>query len=129
MSIFDHLSVGVGDIGQAGAFYDGLLELLGCQAMVRAEGLIAYGNERVQFLAMLPGDGQAPTFGNGTHIAFAADSRETVDQFHALAMANGGQCEGKPGPREAYPIPDVYTAYVRDPWGNKLEVIHNGFSV
>jgi len=30
--------------------------------------------------------------------------------------------------RAAYPIPDVYTAFVRDPFGNKLEAIHNGFA-
>ncbi|WP_255011754.1 hypothetical protein [Roseovarius sp. M141] len=30
--------------------------------------------------------------------------------------------------RAAYPMPDVFGAYLRDPWGNKLEVVHDGFS-
>jgi hypothetical protein len=25
-------------------------------------------------------------------------------------------------------MPDVFAAYLRDPWGNKLEVVHGGFS-
>lgn len=32
------------------------------------------------------------------------------------------------GARPGYPIPDVYCAFVRDPFGNKLEAIHNGFT-
>ena len=48
--------------------------------------------------------------------------------FHAFAVANGGTCEGEPGPRDGYPNPDVHTAYARDPFGNKLEVIFNGFA-
>jgi len=128
MSIYDHLSVGVGNIQQAGNFYAGLMKLLGCKALVSTDGLIAYGNDAVQFLTMLPANREPVTFGNGTHIAFTASSKDIVDQFHALAVASGGQCDGAPGAREAYPIPDVYTAYVRDPWGNKLEIIHKGFA-
>jgi len=30
--------------------------------------------------------------------------------------------------RANYPIPDVYAAYLRDPFGNKPEAGHNGFS-
>ena len=33
-----------------------------------------------------------------------------------------------PGVRPAYPMPDVFAAYLRDPWGNKLEIVHGGFS-
>ena len=35
---------------------------------------------------------------------------------------------GMPGPRPGYPKPDAYTAFARDPFGNKLEAIHNGFA-
>ncbi|RMF10623.1 MAG: VOC family protein, partial [Alphaproteobacteria bacterium] len=61
-------------------------------------------------------------------IGLRAPSRAAVDAFHRYAVANGGRDEGAPGPRPGYPREDVYTAYVRDPFGNKLEAIHNGFS-
>jgi predicted lactoylglutathione lyase len=52
-------------------------------------------------------------------VAFLADSRQQVDQVHALALASGGTCEGKPGLRPEYHA-DYYGAYFRDPDGNKL---------
>jgi catechol 2,3-dioxygenase-like lactoylglutathione lyase family enzyme len=68
------------------------------------------------------------TPGNGTHICFNATSRDAVDAFHRAALAQGGRDAGQPGPRPGYPVPDVYTCFVKDPFGNKLEAIHNGFS-
>ena len=128
MSIFDHLSLGVSSIEQAANFYDGLMQTIGCDALAVSGGFIAYGKTSVQFLVMLPRDGKAATAGNGTHIAFVAPDKETVDRFHHCAVNNGGSCEGAPGERPEYPLPEVYTAFVRDPFGNKLEIIHNGFS-
>ncbi|TDF35653.1 VOC family protein [Alteromonadaceae bacterium M269] len=128
MNIIDHLSIGVPDIKQATSFYDGLMETLSCKRLATSDGFAAYGKDTVQFLLMLPADGQAYTPGNGTHICFAANTRDSVEAFHAFAVENGGQCEGQPGPRPEYPIPNVYTTFVRDPFGHKLEVIFNGFS-
>lgn len=69
-----------------------------------------------------PYDGQAATWGNGTHIAFQAETRSNVDAFYQAAMKNGGADEGAPGLREAYG-PNYYAAYVRDPDGNKLQAV------
>jgi putative acetyltransferase len=52
-------------------------------------------------------------------IALLAASREAVAACHAVALANGGTCEGPPGLRPQY-HPDYYGAYFRDPDGNKL---------
>ena len=128
MNIIDHLSVGVTDIDSACAFYDGLLATLGLKRLARADGFAAYGTTAVQFLVMKPADGEAHTAGNGTHICFVAGDQAAVEAFHKTALENGGLCEGEPGPRPAYPKADVFTAFVRDPFGNKLEAIHNGFS-
>ena len=67
-------------------------------------------------------DGQPATNGNGTHIAFIAKDRPTVDAFYAAALANGGSDEGPPGPRPHY-HPNYYGAYVRDPDGNKVQAV------
>lgn len=127
MNIIDHLSLGVSDLSNACDFYDGLMETLGCKRLAANDALAAYGVDKVQFVLIKPYDGKAPSAGNGTHIGFFAGSREAVDAFHQYALGNGGTCEGEPGPREAYPNPNVYTTYVRDPFGNKLEAIFNGF--
>ena len=128
MTIIDHLSVGVSDLHQAETFYEPVLGELDVATLAKSDMFLAFGQQRVEFLAMLPNDGSAHSCGNGTHICFAAPSRDAVDSFYREALKNGGTCEGKPGPRDAYPIPDVYACFVRDPFGNKLEAIHNGFS-
>lgn len=128
MTIIDHLSVGVPDIDAACAFYDPLLATVGTVRMAANEKFAAYGADRVEFIAILPFDGQRSSGGNGTHICFVAPTRTDVENFHEIAVANGGNCEGAPGIREDYPMPDVYAAYIRDPFGNKLEVVHNGFA-
>lgn len=128
MSIIDHLSLGVSDIDSACDFYDGLMATLGSTRLAKTDGFAAYGDGAVQFLVMKPADGEAYSAGNGTHICFVARDREAVDAFHEYALANGGTNEGAPGPRPGYPKPDIYTAFVRDPFGNKLEAIHNGFA-
>ena len=128
MQIIDHLSVGVPSIEDGAKFYDGLLQTLGANRLATTDGFAAYGRETVDFLIMLPFNQQAYSAGNGTHICFKADSKDQVNAFHAFAVANGSTCEGEPGPRDGYPNPDVHTAYARDPFGNKLEVIFNGFA-
>ncbi|WP_242487905.1 VOC family protein [Pseudomonas sp. TH31] len=74
---------------------------------------------RPLFVIGTPFDEHPATPGNGQMIALLAPSREIVSRCHALALANGGSCEGPPGLRPHY-HPDYYGAYVRDPDGNKL---------
>jgi catechol 2,3-dioxygenase-like lactoylglutathione lyase family enzyme len=128
VNIIDHLSVGVPSIKQGTGFYDALLEKLGCSRLACTEDFAAYGKDAVQFLLMVPSDGKAYSAGNGTHIALLAPSKSAVDAFYVEGINNGGIDEGGPGPRAAYPKSDVYTAFVRDPFGNKLEAIYNGFA-
>ncbi|MEA2418224.1 MAG: hypothetical protein QOE60_430, partial [Thermoleophilaceae bacterium] len=59
---------------------------------------------------------------NGLHVAFEADDRETVDAFHAAALAAGGTDNGGPGLRELY-HPSYYGAFVLDPDGNNIEAV------
>jgi catechol 2,3-dioxygenase-like lactoylglutathione lyase family enzyme len=128
MNIIDHLSIGVPDLIQAIDFYDGLMEKLGNKRLATSLDFAAYGKDTVQFLLMLPANGKTYSKANGTHICFSAETKDAVDAFHVFAIANGGQCDGQPGARSGYPIPNVYTTFVRDPFGHKLEAIFNGFS-
>ncbi len=70
------------------------------------------------FGVAIPRDEQAATHANGGTIGLKAQTTEQVDAWYAAALANGGSCEGPPGPRD-FGAP-LYGAYVRDPAGNKL---------
>jgi hypothetical protein len=60
--------------------------------------------------------------GPGFHLAFAASSRQAVDDFHRAALAAGGFDNGKPGVRPGYG-PNYYAAFVVDPDGYRLEAV------
>lgn len=124
--MFDHVSVGVEDVRAAAAFYGPVLESLGAKELLMADWGVGYGRDALAFFAMRAYDGRAATAGNGTHVAFRAESSAAVDAFHATALAHGGRCAGAPGPREALG-PQTHAAFVYDPFGNKLEAIFAGF--
>lgn len=128
--MFSHITVGVSDLARAGAFYDALLSPLGLRRRpVKPDGgppsLCWHDPDALlpRFYAYIPYDGQPCSAGNGTMVAFAARSQEAVDQGHAAALAAGGADAGAPGPRPQY-APDYYGAYLRDPDGNKVHLVH-----
>jgi catechol 2,3-dioxygenase-like lactoylglutathione lyase family enzyme len=59
------------------------------------------------------------------HIAFRADSRAQVDEFHRAALAAGGKDNGAPGPRPHY-HENYYGAFVLDPDGHNIEAVFHG---
>ena len=60
--------------------------------------------------------------GEGTHVAFAVDSRVKVEAFHEAALAAGGRDNGAPGVRPHY-HPNYYAAFVLDPDGHNIEAV------
>lgn len=128
MTMIDHMSLGVADVAAARAFYARLFAPLGMTCLAEGDTFAAFGRDRISFLLLPPFDGKPASAGNGAHVAFAAPSREAVARAHAAGLEAGAGDEGAPGVRAAYPMPDVFAAYLRDPWGNKLEVVHGGFS-
>ena len=71
-----------------------------------------------------PINGEPATHGNGSTIGFLAQSPEQADACHAAGVANGSvTCEDPPGWREG-PGGKLYLAYLRDPDGNKLCLLH-----
>ncbi len=122
-SIISHVSLGTNDFAKAAAFYDAVLETLGCRRVMEFPETIAYGKAYAEFWLHPPLNDQTATAGNGTHISFVADTKAAVDQFHAAALAAGAQDEGAPGPREAYGAP-YYGCFVRDLDGHKIEATY-----
>jgi catechol 2,3-dioxygenase-like lactoylglutathione lyase family enzyme len=122
--LISYVTVGAADLVSAGRFYDAALSPLGLARLSETDSELGYGpvGGKAMLWVMRPFDGNAASFGNGIDIAFDAPSRAAVDAFHAAAMAHGGTDEGGPGLRPNYHA-DFYTAYVRDPTGNKLNAV------
>ena len=124
-----HISVGVSDLNRSGAFYDAILEPLGYFRVwqdVRPgerHQAIGYGFEvgkdkfaiKERFASEL-----AP--GPGFHLAFAAPSREAVDEWHAYGLAHGAVDRGAPKIWDDFG-PHYYAAYLTDPDGWQLEAV------
>ncbi|KJZ44512.1 VOC family protein [Pseudomonas fluorescens] len=119
MTIFTHVTVGTNNLQQARSFYDSVLGTLGQKRIADLDdnGSI-WGESAPSFFVLKPANGAPATVGNGVTVSFEAPSRAAVQAFHEAALANGGTCEGQPGPRSW--APDAYAAYARDLDGNKL---------
>src|ERR1043166_9166064 len=86
-----HVSVGVADVPRAAKFYDAVLGTLGYKRVMEfMPYAIAYGENAPSFWVQLPNDKNSASVGNGVHIGFIARSRQAVQDFHANALANGG---------------------------------------
>lgn len=124
--MLSHVHVGVSDFERALTFYTAVLAEL--DTVLRfsdpAKGWAGWqkpGLGRPLFLIGRPFDGGAPTPGNGQMAALLVPSRQAVDRAYAVALEQGGSCEGKPGLRPHY-HPNYYGAYFRDLDGNKIGI-------
>ncbi|ATG46586.1 lactoylglutathione lyase [Celeribacter ethanolicus] len=128
--MFSHVTLGADDLDLAASFYDAVLGEIGlhrrevepdggpeARCWVRPEAPFP------RFYVYRPFDKAPATAGNGTMLAFVAPSRRAVDKAHAAGLAHGGTDEGAPGLRPHY-APDYYGAYLRDPFGNKVHLVH-----
>ena len=121
--MFSHVTLGTNDWVRAKPFWYAVMAVLEQPIFFETEDGIAFGQAigPKTFIGSTF-DGKPASSGNGTHLAFLAKDRATVDAFHAVALAHGGSDEGAPGLRPHY-HPDYYGAYVRDPDGNKLQAV------
>ena len=118
--MFDHVSIGVSDITRAGAFYDAVLKPLDITRLSDGETSLGYGEKSPALWVQTADRPVKPDMGSGLHFCFTAKSRAAVDAFHAAALKNGGQDNGKPGVRADYG-PKYYAAFVIDPDGYRIE--------
>jgi catechol 2,3-dioxygenase-like lactoylglutathione lyase family enzyme len=122
--VIGYVTLGTNDLERAARFYDPLAAELGVGRMMDFDTFIAWGEMggAPGIAATKPFDGKEASVGNGTMVAIEAKDRDQVKRLYDIALANGGSCEGEPGPRGE---PDengmvFYAAYFRDPDGNKL---------
>lgn len=114
---------GTNDLRRAIRFYDAIFAVLEQPRLPGwSQGWAGWGTDATAgtgFWICEPFDVAPASVGNGTMIAFPAQTADQVRRFHTAGLANGGSDEGAPGTRERYE-PDFYVAYLRDPDGNKL---------
>jgi catechol 2,3-dioxygenase-like lactoylglutathione lyase family enzyme len=124
--MIDHMGFAVSDLARSDAFYSAALAPLGIAEILRIPAednpsggtAIGYGKDGNPFFWI----GDNERVGEGTHIAFTADTRAEVDAFHAAALAAGGKDHGGPGLRPHYG-PNYYAAFVLDPDGANIEAV------
>ena len=111
--------IGTNDLVKAINFYDILLQAIDLKRTVTNEKYIGYSSkkkpEEIEFYVTNPVDKKKSTYGNGTQISFAVNSKEMVDKFYNLGIKLGGKDEGAPGIRSG-----DYYCYIRDLDGNKI---------
>ena len=118
--MLDHIGLNVSDFEVAKAFYLRALEPLGIRTVM----------EVPEWMSLGLGDGQKPYLwihergrpSTSTHVALVVPDVETVDAFHAAAIAAGGTDNGAPGLRPHYHA-SYYGAFVLDPDGNNIEAV------
>jgi predicted lactoylglutathione lyase len=113
-----YVTLGTNDLQRAAKFYDAIAEELDTQRMMEFERFIAWGKPGggAGIGVGRPWDGNAASVGNGVMVALEAKDEDQVKRLYDIALANGGTCEGPPGPRGE----GFYAAYFRDLDGNKL---------
>lgn len=124
--MFSYICIGTNDLPRAVAFYDAVMAPLG-HARIDLDllgGNATWGldDPGPHLWVTTPFDGRAANPGNGSMFSLLAQSRAQVDAAYAAARAHAALCEGPPGLRPQYG-PNFYAAYLRDPDGNKFNVV------
>jgi catechol 2,3-dioxygenase-like lactoylglutathione lyase family enzyme len=117
--MYDHVGLRVKRVDASVRFYEPTLAALGHALVAREESYAGFGPEGAAafWLHAHPGDRHA-----GTHVAFRAQNRAAVDEFHAAGLKAGGRDNGAPGLRADYG-PKYYAAFLTDPDGNNIEAV------
>ena len=118
--LIDHLHLVVRDLAASRRFYQAVLGVLNIPLV---EGPDFFWADEL-FVSSPESRAARGELTGRIHLAFQAPDRATVDRFHPAALAAGGKDNGAPGERPYHA--GYYAAFVLDPDGNNLEVVHHG---
>jgi catechol 2,3-dioxygenase-like lactoylglutathione lyase family enzyme len=119
--LVDHIQLVVQNLDDSRRFYEAVLGVLGIPVVHGGEGFF-WADE----LAITSANSKAAAgkLTGRVHLAFQAGDRAAVDRFHEAGLAAGGTDIGAPGERDYHP--GYYAAFLLDPDGNNIEVVHPG---
>lgn len=120
--MIDHVSLAVRDLAVATRFYERMLQPLGYVCLVQSETRVAFGTKYPELWLNARPNMQPLPDDVGAHLCLRARTQAAVDAIHAAALAAGGRDDGTPGLRLATKV-TYYAAFIRDPDGNRLEVM------
>lgn len=124
-SLFSHIDLRVSDADLVRPFYDALFALFGTEpttVRVAKYGFTRrYGAVRADFFNVFEDPHAVPS---ATRIAFAAPSREFVDEVGRVVRERGGLNVEGPACFEQH-HPTFYAVFFEDPLGNRYEVCHH----
>ncbi len=89
--MYDHIGIHVKDLAASTAFYKAVLAPLGHVLNSSDDSGAGLGPKGASSLWLYPSKAAK---GPGSHIAFAARDRKSVDQFHAAGLKAGGKDNG-----------------------------------
>jgi catechol 2,3-dioxygenase-like lactoylglutathione lyase family enzyme len=119
--LIDHLQLVVRDLGASKRFYRAVFEALGIP--LGGEGPDFFFADEL-WVSTADSRSAAGQLTGRHHLAFQAKDRAMVERFHRAALAAGGKDNGPPGERPYHP--GYFAAFVLDPDGNNIEVVHHG---
>jgi catechol 2,3-dioxygenase-like lactoylglutathione lyase family enzyme len=117
--MYDHIGLKVKDLAASVRFYSAALAPLGHVVGTSEKSYAGIGPKDAPGLWLYATTGTA---GSGTHLAFRAPDRASVDSFYSAGLKAGGRDNGTPGLRIDY-SPDYYAAFLIDPDGNNVEAV------
>jgi len=125
-AMIDHVTVPVRDYAESKHFYERALRPLGY--VVRLD----WPDKRRVYLGIEHEPSSlwlAESYAAGTlELTFSAEDAETVEAFHAAAVAAGARSDWAPAVRAEYSR-DYYAARVLDPDGNSIEAVYRGIAI
>jgi catechol 2,3-dioxygenase-like lactoylglutathione lyase family enzyme len=123
--MLDHVGFAVSDLERARKFYQQTLSPLGIMLLyditaeqTDGEAYLGFGEDQRPYFWV----GTGRRFGGNIHVAFLAETRDLVDQFHSAGLKAGGKDNGAPGLRPHY-HKHYSGAFVLDPDGNNIEAV------
>ena len=119
--LIDHVQLVVRDLGASQAFYEAIFEVLKVPIGGSGDGYF-WADEL--FISTAESEAAQGELTGRKHLPFQAQDRAMVDDFHRVALANGGRDNGAPGERRYHP--GYYAAFVLDPDGNNIEAVYHG---
>ena len=128
--MIDHIGINVSDVARSKKFYEAALAPLGYKARMEFPEGAGFGDERTVFwideLCVSTPDSPAAQgkLTGRCHLAFQARDQAMVQRAHQAGLSAGGVDNGAPGPRPYHP--GYFAAFLLDPDGNNIEVVHHG---
>jgi len=116
--LFDHVTLRVRDLFLSRVFYKHALKPFDVRTVQSSQGPLGFVTDGRGDFWIKAGEADAARL----HVAFAAQDRATVDDFHRTAVLAGGTDNGPPGLRPEYGS-GYYAAFALDPDGNNLEAV------